>query len=566
MEERGVQGQILSMLRKMTSELNPVRLRAENIDLRAQLEKVSAQVAGLQLQVSQQASRDDDWVQVSEYNQLEKDFQRSIDRETEYAQKIQSMNSASEKQDRRIKQLELEVTRAKMTNSRPSVTDDQVEKARKDATKEQEEEMTELRRQVSELKQREVELTDLVAELELSLQLSKESGSPKSDGSPGKRQPSAKFEEGELSDDQKAKLEEAIFAATLELEMKLEEKSNEVGKLKEQLDQGKQWKTERDLARNEAEKANAERNIALRVKEGALMECSSVRVELEKIKKEFKKVQVNGSSTSSDAMDELRHQLDQVRVEFQRTIEQHTLRFNEKDMEIGELSHQLQHTNEQLSNAESDAQNAWGQIEELKLQLATLKHEADNASQQRDLALAAGRQLDLMRQRAAEDREARHDEQIRRLHTMHNLKLAKQQSLRSPGSTGQSAEAGVGSDIGSSPESRRERNSSVHFAPLDQTTVKEIFGNVVHRYEELLQELHQAGDDEEQKEECMYDALFEYERRIWHVNNDLKSMRVIVDIRAKDMEQEMKRNIDAAETRVTLLRTQLEDLGATPNC
>ena len=102
----------------------------------------------------------------------------------------------------------------------------------------------------------------------------------------------------------------------------------------------------------------------------------------------------------------------------------------------------------------------------------------------------------------------------------------------------------------------------------DQATAEEIFNRTAKAYDILLKQLREAYKEDSGKgqEEVYYDVLWEYERRMWHQNNDYQSMRAIVDIKQSDMDAEIRRLREADETMLTILRMQIQDLGKTPNC
>jgi CRISPR/Cas system CMR subunit Cmr4 (Cas7 group RAMP superfamily) len=119
----------------------------------------------------------------------------------------------------------------------------------------------------------------------------------------------------------------------------------------------------------------------------------------------------------------------------------------------------------------------------------------------------------------------------------------------------------------------------------DKATSKEIFESTCTSYQTLVRQLAHAqrqaraiaqraaaaGDDprvaEEgvSQEEVLYSILFDYERRLWHLNNDLLSLRAIVDIHGADISHEARRVRESLETTIAILRMQLKEAHLQPH-
>lgn len=97
----------------------------------------------------------------------------------------------------------------------------------------------------------------------------------------------------------------------------------------------------------------------------------------------------------------------------------------------------------------------------------------------------------------------------------------------------------------------------------DKATAEVIFVKVAAAYDKLLQNLREASKGQEM---CHYELLWDYEGRLFHLRNDLESMKTIVAIKEQDAQGEMRRAKENLENQLTILRFQLQDLGAKPQC
>jgi len=159
-------------------------------------------------------------------------------------------------------------------------------------------------------------------------------------------------------------------------------------------------------------------------------------------------------------------------------------------------------------------------IDDLEAQIDDLKTQVSMVVQDRDRAFEAGKQLEHMHKRNAEATEAHYKKQLDKLMERHQAD--------------------------------------------GKETVKVVFEQSKKRYEELLQKLH-STDDPDVKEEVITESFFEYERKLWHANNDLKSLRTIVDVKMADKEAEVADKIENLQSNLEILRMQIRERGEEPH-
>ena len=111
----------------------------------------------------------------------------------------------------------------------------------------------------------------------------------------------------------------------------------------------------------------------------------------------------------------------------------------------------------------------------------------------------------------------------------------------------------------------------------DRSSIQAIFATVVDRYESLIQGLGQdvGGSSEpipqkDRVSNLMWDFICDYERKIWNLNNDLKSLKTVRELREKDTEavvsQRFESVIESYQSQLEILRLQVRELGGRPAC
>ena len=352
----------------------------------------------------------------------------------------------------------------------------------------------------------------------------------------------------QLREELEQKAEEEVFAMTVELEETIEKQRNEIEDLKKQLESAG---SRSDSAA--VERAIAEKVIALRVKDGALAECGQTRAELEK---------------SSSIIADLRSQI--------KVLESQLADARSASPRQTELPTAAQLEPNDSKSLKAQLQEKEKLVQYLKDRVSDLEVRSKTADGERDAAVVMKSKdfEELERQNQAlkdeiEMMQIEHQGELDRLRT--DLEIVEKERDKAL-AAGRRAflERNTALSEAKAAEQKREQLARLHKkSKEDLATVKTVMGKVETNYDEMVSKMESADTADERKE-VIYDKLFDYEHRIWNLNNDLESLTAIRKIR----EQEAVENANTQwaskceeyMSAIEILRMQIRELDKEPLC
>lgn len=495
------------------SELNPVRLQAEVLDLRTSLDALQTKYAKAQLELTQkQKTSLEESVPKSEFDRLERDLFASLKREADLVAALQESKRATNDRDSLCTALQDEIANLRQHNERLAAVAAHVSDAertsRSSSIATDVPDLALLKRQLIDSQKKIKAQTLVIDELNEALLRATVPASPIA--------PPA----GPPPDD--AAAASAFDAAADVMSLQLE-----IVELKERFEK---ISAERDDAVKSRQQATMQAQIAERVKHAALVECSEARCKGQKVETECIS---------------LREQLDTLTVQLAR-------------QQASVASHQSEDIGLRVTPAEMD-----GLRESLRQAQAESMRSNMLATQLR------------VRCDAAEDRVAELELQVTRSDQARQTAedAGRELSKRSALALAELAQHSKGD--GNRNERQLERLMSKY--KDDRSSIQAIFATVVDRYESLIQGLGQdvGGSSEpipqkDRVSNLMWDFICDYERKIWNLNNDLKSLKTVRELREKDTEavvsQRFESVIESFQSQLEILRLQVRELGGRPAC
>lgn len=328
------------------------------------------------------------------------------------------------------------------------------------------------------------------------------------------------------------KHQEDLFLATAEQQERIDHQKqtiqaqqDELKKLKELMADTLRIESERNAAIKAMEQAVAERNIATKSKEVVMEELKVMQKTIIKNKTEITHLREQvavlnaGNSTTTTSAAASRTATGESEGASPPWID---AILKEKDAHIKFLSDQVAELRVTANLHDSAAgkgviEAVAKQRKEFDEKRAELEADLERANlelalcrSERDKALAAGRKAFLERNSALD--EAKRLEHMQRIQT-----------------------------------EKKETNVVM---------VREVFAKVSTNYDKVIEKLEQATTPDEMQG-ALYDVLFDYERRIWHLNNDVLSLRTIVDIAKEDERAVSSMASREHQQEISLLRAAL---------
>jgi DNA repair exonuclease SbcCD ATPase subunit len=514
----------------MTSELNPVRLQAENIDLRHKLGEAESRIEKLVVMVTQAAVHDSSAKHV---------MMSSVTGDDEFFRKLKTkVDIVSPDRDRTTKpqfrdsdaeaiksEFDAFAERIKELEAALAKSSKQLDQSRKDARAldsragELEAERDQIAAALISTKQdlhAAVEAKD-AAELELAMAV------PTSQEA--------------IDAEVKRQVEEGVFSATMDLEDQIDTLKSENEQLRATVAENLKVVAERDAATAIANEAVKERAIAVRVKDGAIEDAKKLRREIQELQATMTKLQATKDSKFASEMEAL-----EARVNSAEEAKQQHIAYvakseadaAQRDAKAAEALARAAQVQARLAEAEATIarlKTAYKQADDGKAEaelrvsalmqrVAALSRERDSAVTQRDAAFGASEQRAQLQQREKDEAHQRHQDALKRL------------------------------------QAKFKDSSEV---------VKNTYQNARQVYDALIEKL-QSIADAGAKEELICDVLYEYERRIWLLNADIASLRTVGDIRASDAESHLRTDLNEALSNAEMLRMQLHERGMKPCC
>jgi hypothetical protein len=519
-----------------------VKLQTENFNLREALEVMKKKLTETE-EVAQKAQA------------------RATVLENQQKSKESKQGQADSIYETKIAELETQLRQANMEKLHASETLENVTKERENLKRNLAELVT-LRKQVDDMKKREKTLQQVIDQLNQQLESQPTQQNSGSAMNAEQVEEEIKSRLDELRQELEAKAEEEMFAMTVELEETINKQKAEIEDLKKQIQSSAQIVQANSPPRpgdgTTVERALAEKAIALRVKDGAIAESGLLRTKLEKtdelvknlraqidlLEKQLAEARAYNASASpvkqdpetpvaSDDSRMLKAQMaekdklvkylqDRVADLEVRIKTANSERDAAKEAKTGEQANLEQHITELNQHLEEMQVTHAAEIERLKVDLQIVAAE-------RDKALDAGRRAFLERNNALNDAKA----------------AQKKEQLLARLKTGSG-----GAEV-----------------PRDKVEI--VFRQVESAYDDIVGKIEQAKSSDERRD-VMWDKLFEYEHRLWNLNNDLQSLHAIRKIREEDLvaqsNDQWAARCEEYMSAIEILRMQIRELGKEPMC
>lgn len=315
------------------------------------------------------------------------------------------------------------------------------------------------------------------------------------------------------------RVEEQVFSATIDFEEKLDAMKEENEALRVAVAESRKIDAERDAAIEASKTAVNERNVALHVRDGAIQDGKALRIEVQKLMQRIADLEGKLASSGNAAV-AASAQINSDRQDAERTLKEALTRAETAEKAASTAQQLAKDADARIKTIRAELQACEDDKAEGLMRITALQQQISSLQRQSESNSVVLRAVEESRAQEKEAQRKRHEAQMARLQAKY-----------------------------------KDTNESTR-ALLEKAR---------QAYEKLIAKMRAASQPAD-KEDLLCDLLFEYERTIAKLAEEVMSMRTVGDIRESDATVEMQRTVDEALSQIEILRMQICDLGKKPLC